>query len=68
MGLSRDQRRKQKLAERQRRANRRQYHVDKQRLAHAVHEAVCEYYQDDGLGHCADYAYAGAMLLMGRRY
>jgi hypothetical protein len=63
MRLSRDQRRKRTLAERQRRFYRQNVHLDKERLAHAVHKAVCEYHGDDGLGHCADYAFAGAVLL-----
>jgi hypothetical protein len=61
--LSGDQRRKRKPAERQRRIYRHNVHLDKERLAHAVHKAVCEYHDDDGVGHSADYAFGGAMLL-----
>src|SRR5262249_48867128 len=64
MRLSRDQRRKHKLAERPRRVAGRPTGLNRQRLADAVHRAVCEYHQDDGFGRCADYAFAGAMLLM----
>jgi hypothetical protein len=63
MKLSRDQRRRRKLAKRQRCLDRRHIHLHQERLAWAVHEAVCEYHKDDGFGHCADYAFAGAMLL-----
>lgn len=37
--------------------------VDKNAIAKVVHHAVCEFHQDDGLGHCAHYAVGGAMLI-----
>jgi hypothetical protein len=51
------------MSPRQRRFDRRHIHLDQERLASAVHEAVCDYHLDDGFGHCADYAFAGAVLL-----
>jgi hypothetical protein len=76
--LSRDQKRKQKLAERQRRldilAQRRLATagmVLKDRIAEAVHAAVCEVTGGTGLGRCAHYAVAGSILatvVTGKRY
>ncbi len=76
--LSRDQKRKQKLAERQRRldalAQRRFVSTGlaaKERMAEAVHAAVCAVTGCSGLGRCAHYAVAGSILatvVTGKRY
>jgi hypothetical protein len=67
--LSRAQKRQQKLAERQRRldalAQRRFVSTSltvKERMAEAVHAAVCAVTGGIGLGRCAHYAVAGAVL------
>jgi hypothetical protein len=63
--LSRDQQRKQKLAERQRRLD------ALERIAEAVHAAVCAVTGGSGLGRCAHYAVAGSVLatvVTGRQY
>ena len=61
--LSRDQRRRKKLAARQLRLNCPEPKLDRDQIAEAVHRAVCEIRRDDGFGHCADYAVAGASLI-----
>jgi len=76
--LSRDQQRKQKLAERQRRlvalAQRRAVTTGlavKERMAEAVHAAVCAVTGGSGPGRCAHYAVAGAVLatvVTGKQY
>jgi hypothetical protein len=76
--LSRDQKRKQKLARRQARldalAQRRVVTTSmaiKGRIAEAVHTAVCAVTGGSGLGRCAHYAVAGSVLatvVTGKRY
>jgi hypothetical protein len=76
--LSRDRKRKLKLAQRQRRLDalgqRRVVATTlavKERMAEAVHAAVCEVNGGSGLGRCAHYAVAGAILatvVTGKRY
>lgn len=64
--MSRHQIRKQKLIERRKRQQRYQERgalLPKDQIAGVVHEAVCEFSGDDGFGHCAHYAVAGAKLL-----
>jgi hypothetical protein len=65
MSLSRDQKRRKKLAERERRQAQRQARpvLPKDRIARIVHQAVCAFAQDDGFGHCAHYAVAGSKLV-----
>ena len=46
-------------------------HGKRERLATAVHRAICQATGTDGLNHCADYAHAGVLLatmLFGRQY
>jgi hypothetical protein len=76
--LSRDQKRKLKLAERQRRLDalgqRRVVATSlavKERMVEAVHAAVCEVTRGTGLGRCAHYAVAGSILatvVTGKRF
>jgi hypothetical protein len=68
MSLSRDEKRRKKLAERQRRQARRQVQpvlraLSRDRIAAVVHEAVCAFARDDGFGHCTHYAVAGSKLV-----
>jgi hypothetical protein len=65
--LSRDQRRRKKLKSRQQRTNRHSAALDRDRIAEAVHHAVCDYTGTDGSGQCAMYAVAGMGLLLGLR-
>lgn len=68
--LSRDQRRKRKLVEREKRRPKPSIPVapmllglDRDKIAETVHRAVCQFTRGDGYGRCAYYTYAGAALL-----
>ncbi len=66
VNMNKNQRRKKKLIERRKRQQRHQVggiSLPKDLIASVVHEAVCEFTGDDGFGHCAHYAVAGAKLL-----
>ena len=61
--MNKNQRRKKKLIERRKRQQRHQVggiSLPKDLIASVVHEAVCDFTGDDGMGHCAHYAVAGA--------
>lgn len=65
MSQSRDQKRREKLAEREKRRARMNvaFTLPKDKIAAVVHQAVCTFAQCDGYGHCAHYAVAGSTLI-----
>jgi hypothetical protein len=68
--LSRDQKRKKKLAERAKRRPQHQLqpHYGKAQIAEAVHHAVCQHTGTDGFGYCRWYAACGWLLLQSLGY
>lgn len=69
--LSRDQKRKKKLAERHERLAARPKPLlpySKEQIAEAVHRAVCQYTGSDGFGFCRWYAICGWLLLLDLGY
>lgn len=61
--MSRREQRRRKSGNRRLSERQRKQHMPKNVIASVVHDAVCEFFGDDGCGHCAHYAVAGSKLV-----